>query len=203
MARFWENWTERKRKKGVFIRIYKAVVMLHQLSLEVIFSLYSIPYRKKPLNILKMSPQLNCEENRLRTFNGNWPLSFINPSVLAKTGFHYIGPHDLVRCYFCKMDVYAWENGENEVEEHLRWSPNCPLLTRRKTDNLPLEPAADLFQLLPPESIDECGIYKNMDRRLEVDRVGVPPICYYDIVNRTVKSDDAETFASKQREFRE
>lgn len=82
---------------------------------------------------------LRFEEQRLKTFE-RWPHSFISSRTLAKTGFYYIGPHDQVRCYFCKVEVSRWESGDNEVNEHNRWSPNCPLLKRRDTSNVPLEP---------------------------------------------------------------
>ncbi|XP_055325624.1 death-associated inhibitor of apoptosis 1 [Sitodiplosis mosellana] len=107
---------------------------------------------------------LSREENRFKTFDASWPHTFISPRVLAKTGFYYIGPHDQVRCYFCKVEVSSWENGDNEVNEHSRWSPNCPLLKRRDTSNVPLDPVSELDQLLPPVSYDVCGTY-GIDRR--------------------------------------
>lgn len=114
---------------------------------------------------LQMSTNdLNREENRLKTFDASWPHSFISPRVLAKTGFYYIGPHDQVKCFFCKVEVSSWEMGDNEVTEHSRWSPNCPLLKRRETANVPVEPASELDQLLPPVSYDVCGTY-GIDRR--------------------------------------
>lgn len=107
---------------------------------------------------------LSREENRLKTFDTNWPHTFISPRILAKTGFYYIGPHDQVKCYFCKVEISSWESGDNEVSEHSRWSPNCPLLRRRETANVPLEPTTELDQLLPPVSYDVCGTY-GIDRR--------------------------------------
>lgn len=115
-------------------------------------------------NLQMSTNDLNREENRLKTFNASWPHSFISPRVLAKTGFYYLGPHDQVKCYFCKVEVSSWEMGDNEVTEHSRWSPNCPLLKRRDTANIPLEPASELDQLLPPVSYDVCGTY-GIDRR--------------------------------------
>jgi len=107
---------------------------------------------------------LSREENRLKTFDANWPHSFISPRILAKTGFYYIGPHDQVKCYFCKVEISSWELGDNEVTEHSRWSPNCSLLRRRDTTNVPLEPTTELDQLLPEASYDICGTY-GIDRR--------------------------------------
>lgn len=103
---------------------------------------------------------LNNEEFRLKTFDGvDWPHNFISPAKLAKTGFYYIGPYDQVFCYFCKVAVWLWEMGDDEVKEHSKWSPCCPLLRRRLTTNVPLEPTSDLDELLPPYSIDEVDTY--------------------------------------------
>lgn len=84
--------------------------------------------------------QMRFEEQRLKTFQCDWPHSSIRPRVLAKTGFYYIGPVDQVRCYFCGVKVSRWEQGDDEVGEHSRWSPSCMLLKRADTTNVPLEP---------------------------------------------------------------
>lgn len=101
------------------------------------------------------------EECRLSTFDSDWPHDFVSPRILAKTGFYYIGPYDQVRCHFCRVRVRSWEIGDNEVNEHLRWSPRCPLLMRCDTTNVPLKPISELDRLLPPPSplisFDVCG----------------------------------------------
>lgn len=97
------------------------------------------------------------EELRYKSFEGKWPHTFIEARILAKTGFYYIGPDDQVKCYFCKVEIGRWEVGDDAVTEHVRWSPNCPLLKRRETANEPIEPLDELDQLLPPLSYDVCG----------------------------------------------
>lgn len=42
-----------------------------------------------------------------------------------------------------------WEIGDNEIFEHQRWSPNCPLFKQHITSNVPIEPAIELNHLLP------------------------------------------------------
>lgn len=92
---------------------------------------------------------LAFEENRLKTFDDiDWPHDFISTETLAKTGFYYHGPPDQVRCYFCKVVVRNWSPGDSEVGEHMFWSSNCPLLRRRRTNNIPIQPEADLWELL-------------------------------------------------------
>lgn len=102
---------------------------------------------------------MHKEEQRFKTFNANWPHSFIAPRILAKTGFYFIGPHDRVKCFFCGVMVFDWEIGDDEVSEHSRWSFNCPLLRRRKTLNVPIDPVFELNYLLPQISYDVCGPY--------------------------------------------
>lgn len=105
-----------------------------------------------------LSLDMCSEENRLKTFETiQWPHDFIQPRILAKTGFYSVGRDDEVKCYFCKVVVKKWEFGDKEVDEHKRWSPNCPLLKRRRTNNKPIEPITELNQLLPPLSYDICG----------------------------------------------
>lgn len=58
-----------------------------------------------------------------------------------------------------KVIISKWEVGDNEVAEHIRWSPNCPLLKRKYTANIPIQPSHELEQLLPPTNYDICGIY--------------------------------------------
>lgn len=41
---------------------------------------------------------------------------FIDKSILAKTGFYYLGP-DLVKCYFCSVEVGMWQPNDNPVAE--------------------------------------------------------------------------------------
>lgn len=91
------------------------------------------------MNDQKAVTDLCKEENRLKTFNQDWPHAFISPTNLAKTGFYYIGPHDQVECYFCKVRISSWEMGDNEEQEHERWSLNCPFLKRREMKNISLE----------------------------------------------------------------
>lgn len=109
---------------------------------------------------------LTHEVCRLMTFNDDWPHSFISPRILAKIGFYFIGPHDRVKCYFCKVEVSSWEMGDNEVNEHLRWSPRCPLMKRCESTNVPIKPISQLDELLPPPlvSFDVCGT-SGIDRR--------------------------------------
>lgn len=104
--------------------------------------------------------KLYYEKNRLTTFTDKWPHTFIDKNLLAKTGFYYTGKEDIVQCVFCQVELSKWTLEDNEVFEHMKWSPNCPLLKRQEIKNVSLDPMM-LTRILPPISYDECGIYKS------------------------------------------
>lgn len=117
---------------------------------------------------MSAASDLAYEECRLLTFDADWPHEFISPRILAKIGFYYIGPYDQVKCHFCKVRVKKWEIGDVEVMEHKRWSPRCPLLQRGETTNVPLKPATELDQLLPPPTpMLSFGVCDRNPMRLE------------------------------------
>lgn len=124
--------------------------------------------------VCQLSPEyFHIEENRLRTF-ASWPVTFIRPNVLARYGFYYVGKDDTVKCYFCRVEIGLWEPQDDVIQEHLRWSPYCPLLKKRPTNNVPL--ASNYLDAVPRPGYDECGIYvrensyaENVNDRARVD----------------------------------
>ncbi|KAH8395283.1 hypothetical protein KR222_008192, partial [Zaprionus bogoriensis] len=104
----------------------------------------------------RMNDKYHREDERLRTYDNNWPLDWLDKRELAMTGMFYTNQDDKVKCYFCEVEIGRWERTDQPVPEHLRWSPNCPLLRRRTTNNLPINADA-LERLLPPASYDICG----------------------------------------------
>ncbi|XP_030570106.1 death-associated inhibitor of apoptosis 1 isoform X1 [Drosophila novamexicana] len=103
----------------------------------------------------RMNDKYNREDERLRTFD-NWPLSWLDKHALAQTGMFFTNEDDKVKCFFCEVEIGRWEREDHPVQEHLRWSPNCPLLRRRNTNNVPINADA-LDRILPPVSYDVCG----------------------------------------------
>jgi len=64
-----------------------------------------------------------------------------NPNVsvydLAQKGFYFTGQDDNCRCWFCKLEVRGWEEGDTATGEHKRWNPRCSLLQpNAQTDNV-------------------------------------------------------------------
>uniref|UniRef100_A0A8W7P4R4 RING-type domain-containing protein n=1 Tax=Anopheles coluzzii TaxID=1518534 RepID=A0A8W7P4R4_ANOCL len=109
--------------------------MAHALSLPA--PPIDLPDNKhKDDDLACMSPEyFHIEENRLRSFTSRWPVTFISPNVLARYGFYYVGTDDTVKCYFCRVEIGLWEPQDDVIQEHLRWSPYCPLLKKRPTNN--------------------------------------------------------------------
>lgn len=95
-----------------------------------------------------MEADLRYEKNRLETFKAHWSVPYISSRVLAKTGFFYKGPHDNVKCHFCKVEISSWKLEDNEVKKHQNRNRYCPLLKQNTTSNVPSEPISELTQLL-------------------------------------------------------
>jgi hypothetical protein len=115
------------------------------ISILVISSIISILRTvKKKLFIM----DLNIEANRIKTFE-NWNSKFIDKHQLALFGFFYYGPSDMVKCYFCGVEIGMWEEGDDVLTDHMRWSPSCSLIRRNRTNNVPVNEAF-LNENLPP-----------------------------------------------------
>lgn len=116
----------------------------------------TIPSQPKPrIDFGDQALQLNHESVRLETF-ANWNVDFLDKHKLAMLGFYYIGPNDMVKCYFCRVEIGLWEDGDDALTDHQRWSPFCNFIKRRPTDNVPIN-AELLDQTLPPRSDSESS----------------------------------------------
>lgn len=114
-------------------------------------------------HIYRMNDIFHREDERVKTFD-NWPLDWLDKFELARTGMFYTGDGDKVKCYFCEVEIGRWEEHDLPVPEHLRWSPNCPLLRRRTTNNVPIDIEA-LDRVLPAISYDLCGANDSIEVR--------------------------------------
>lgn len=93
------------------------------------------------------SPCMRTEIDRLRTFSG-WPCPFLHPASLAKAGFYYTKKEDVVKCAYCGVEIGKWEQGDDIIKDHKRWSPNCIFLKSIMPANAQLD-----------EGEDTCGKY--------------------------------------------
>ncbi|KMQ83398.1 inhibitor of apoptosis [Lasius niger] len=80
----------------------------------------------------------------------------MDKNMLAQSGMYYTGVEDKCKCHFCGVEISRWEILDCPIDEHKRFSPNCSLLRRRHTDNVPLDNES-LNRTLPPISYDVCG----------------------------------------------
>uniref|UniRef100_A0A5F8H3Q1 Baculoviral IAP repeat containing 2 n=1 Tax=Monodelphis domestica TaxID=13616 RepID=A0A5F8H3Q1_MONDO len=70
---------------------------------------------------------MSTEEARILTYQA-WPLTFLSPLDLARAGFYYIGPGDMVACFACGGKLSNWEPKDDAMSEHRRHFPHCPFL---------------------------------------------------------------------------
>lgn len=70
----------------------------------------------------------------MKTFK-NWPLEFITPQQLVKSGFIFTGDADMVKCVFCHFECNEWVEGDDPTEDHRNGSPGCPFITFMDEEN--------------------------------------------------------------------
>ena len=93
--------------------------------------------------------ELQSEHHRLTTFV-DWPQnSPINPCELASAGFYYLGTGDNVKCYKCGCALCNWDPNDTPWSEHLKWSPNCPLVLEHFKGRRALGPVEGTELTLP------------------------------------------------------
>ncbi|ABC74895.1 inhibitor of apoptosis [Neodiprion abietis nucleopolyhedrovirus] len=98
------------------------------------------------------------EQKRLDSFD-SWPVKYLNPLYLAKTGFYYTGIADNVRCFDCRIEINNWEKNDDPVYEHRRWSERCRMVRGIMCGNVPLKSSDKIKNIKTiPYSNDVCGI---------------------------------------------
>lgn len=75
----------------------------------------------------KKQPDMSNYEDRLATFS-KWPITHIKPTDLASNGFYYYGVRDCVRCFSCRVVLERWVYGDDVIQEHDKFSPDCEML---------------------------------------------------------------------------
>lgn len=125
----------------------------------------------------KPASDLNFEADRLATFE-KWSIPFIDKDELAMLGFHYVGPCDNVRCHFCKVQIYMWVEGDNVLDDHVKWSPKCKFICGEETENVPLneERLKEALNALPSKDV-----HGGMERSTTVSEGSIEKLCAEDI----------------------
>lgn len=113
-------------------------------------------------------------EERLKTFE-NWSSVFPKCKI-ALAGFVYTGQGDVVKCPICLIEGFHWQDGDDPLADHFRWSPNCKFfdndssfVTRKRSsvfaDKITLESRLKTFEDWPtqmsqkPGELAEAGFY--------------------------------------------
>ncbi|XP_026291412.1 baculoviral IAP repeat-containing protein 7 isoform X3 [Frankliniella occidentalis] len=130
----------------------------------VIGEVYLLPQHQpapqhRPTSLPSRSLNYRSEKERLESFAG-FPSNAMDVRQLAAAGFWFTKSEDIVRCAFCNVEVGRWEEGDDPIEEHKKWSKNCSFLKRMEVGNIPVDPSNP--PPLPPVEhggYDECGIY--------------------------------------------
>lgn len=136
------------------------------------------------------------ENDRRKTFqNNNWSNQFVNGDDLAIVGLYFYKKPDAVKCIFCDVALRDFEQNDTALGEHLKWSPNCPLLRRRPTNNVPLDDTK-LNRILPPVSFDECGFTKNRRKSKSDEQIKFPE---FKLMSKRLKSFEIWPVGIKQR----
>lgn len=136
------------------------------------------------------------ENHRLASFQNNmWINEFVNADELARVGFYFYKKPDVVKCYFCDIAIRDFEEGDTPIAEHIKWSPNCPLILRRVTPNIPIDEEL-LNQILPPISYDTCGFSSSRRKSNPQDEVKYPD---FKLISQRMKSFETWPVGIKQR----
>ncbi|XP_052599396.1 baculoviral IAP repeat-containing protein 1b-like [Peromyscus californicus insignis] len=95
------------------------------------------------------------EELRLDTFK-DWPHESPGAvEALVRAGLFYTGKNDTVRCFSCGGCMSKWEEGDDPLEDHTKFFPNCVFLQNLKSS---AEEIPAFQNYCPfPEAMDTTG----------------------------------------------
>ena len=80
---------------------------------------------------------LNFEFNRLITFK-DWPVTWLSPFDMARSGFYFTRNKDWVACAFCNGIIGDWQKEDTADGEHKRHFPHCEFMENKVVGNVPI-----------------------------------------------------------------
>lgn len=98
------------------------------------------------------------ESTRLASYKG-WPKEYMKPEKLAEAGFYYTGVTDKVKCFECQIEICEWQEGDNPMIDHQRWSGKCRFVRNVPCGNVPIGTDPSTIPADVPKGIDVCGPY--------------------------------------------
>lgn len=83
---------------------------------------------KTKTNSTPRYPEFLQSRDRLSTFCGWSTHSRISHYEMVKSGLFYTGVKDYVKCFYCGIGLFHWEEGDDPIFEHARYSSEYPYL---------------------------------------------------------------------------
>uniref|UniRef100_A0A4W2G4P3 NLR family apoptosis inhibitory protein n=1 Tax=Bos indicus x Bos taurus TaxID=30522 RepID=A0A4W2G4P3_BOBOX len=112
------------------------------------------------------------EELLLQSFKSWHPSYPVGAAALAKAGFFYTGKSDIVQCYSCGGYLHDWKEGDDPLEEHAKFFPNCQFLQSVKSS---AEAIPDLQSHDEPSELTETTNEGNLEESTAVSSI-VPEV---------------------------
>jgi len=116
---------------------------------------------------------LSATGNRVRTYT-YWPAtSSVNVFELARAGFVFTGMDDIVKCYKCQGTLKKWKPGDDPLEGHKEFYPDCPHVVALDAIKKPINTETQLEDLL--SVCDGVGYRLRQLRTIQSKASGVEP----------------------------
>ena len=80
---------------------------------------------------------LYFEVNRLLTFK-DWPITWLSPFDMARSGFYFTRNKDHAACAFCGGVIGAWEKEDTADGQHKFHFPRCKFMNKESVGNVPI-----------------------------------------------------------------
>ncbi|XP_062067924.1 baculoviral IAP repeat-containing protein 1-like [Lepus europaeus] len=90
--------------------------------------------RELPMPSAYGNDSVFANEDLRRDSFKNWPhKSPVGAAALARAGLFYTGIEDVVQCFLCGGCLKNWKEGDDPLEDHTKYFPNCQFLQTLKS----------------------------------------------------------------------
>jgi len=107
----------------------------------------------------------------------NWKNKYVGGADLAKAGFVCLHEADLVQCFFCRVIVGFWEEGDIPIKEHTKHNPSCPFVQGQAYGNVSEDgsEAERALSAVVRRALTDCQDPPTASLRLATDSVASLP----------------------------
>lgn len=109
------------------------------------------------------SPNYRFELVRLQSFK-KWPVTFVEPKILATAGFYYTGEADKIRCFECQEEICQWVQDVPFVNR-IRHSATCRFVKNIPCGNVPIDMDSNTMPEQRSNTQDVCGPYNRRSQQ--------------------------------------